>query len=75
MNVSRLSKWFVGFLLLFVLAFAVSGNRSGIGPDAGKANENPRSTTRASTVSSVPVDVRDIMEDAQREGPRDLSAK
>jgi hypothetical protein len=66
----RLAGWFVAFLVLLVTALAVTWNRSGIGLEGGQRNEDRRGTTQSPTVSSIPVDVKYLLDDAQREEPR-----
>ena len=66
----RLAGWFVVFLLLLVTALAVTWSRSDIGLDVSQGNEERRGTTQPATVSSTPVDVRYLLDDAQREEPR-----
>jgi hypothetical protein len=66
----RVAGWFVMSLLLLITAVAVVLNRFDIGFDEVQASEIQREVAQSRAVSRSTVDVRDILDDAQREAPR-----
>jgi len=70
----RIAAWFVMSLLLLITAVAVALNRFDFGFDEVQASEVQREFVQAPTVSRSTVDVRDILDDAQREAPRGQTA-
>jgi hypothetical protein len=68
----RLAGWFVVFLLLMVTVtvLGVIWNRFGHGLHHGHDNESQHENILSQTAASIPVDSRDLLDDAQREKPR-----
>jgi hypothetical protein len=65
----HLAGWIRALLVILVAAIAATWNHSGVGVAGDQGNDDRRGSLQSPRTSDAPANTKDILDDAQREGP------